>query len=255
MHSISVFLTLALFLGITAAAASLHSHASLRRPSTTIPRPEAASMSPVVNIHINSSEPTKFDAADVTAAYSPIRLNTDKQHLFGEEHIENEATSGVSGHVFTGEQTRTFTKRLQNTRMNPIHRTHICSKWAVVTTINAPTISIHNVVDQSNFCVVIVADIKTPTKEYLELESERIYFLSVEKQEKMQDMAITTELPWNHFGRKNLGYLYAIQHGADVIFDFDDERLHTHRRKVAVEICGSLKKVHGYISDSVQAQG
>ena len=135
----------------------------------------------------------------------------------------NELTSGVSGHVFTGEQTRTFTKRLQNTRMIPMNRTHICSKWAVVTTINAPTLSIHKVANQSNFCVVIVADRKTPTKEYLELESERVYFLSVEKQEKMQDMAITTELPWNHFGRKNLGYLYAIQHGADVVFDFDDD--------------------------------
>lgn len=135
----------------------------------------------------------------------------------------NEATSGVSGHVFTGEQTRTFTKRLQNTRMIPMNRTHICSKWAVVTTINAPTLSIHKVMNQTNLCVVIVADRKTPTKEYRELESERIYFLSVEKQEKMQDMAITTELPWNHFGRKNLGYLYAIQHGAEVIFDFDDD--------------------------------
>ena len=39
----------------------------------------------------------------------------------------------------------------------------------------------------------------------------------------MQDMSITDQLPWNHFGRKNLGYLYAIQHGADVIFDFDDD--------------------------------
>jgi len=143
--------------------------------------------------------------------------------MFSEENTDNKATSGVSGHVFTGEKTRTFSKRLQNPKMTPLNTIHICSKWAVVTTINAPTISIHKVVDQSNFCVVIVADHKTPTKEYFELESERVYFLSVEKQEKMQDMAITTELPWNHFGRKNLGYLYAIQHGAEIIFDFDDD--------------------------------
>ena len=97
-----------------------------------------------------------------------------------------------------------------------------CSKWAVVTTIHAPTVSIHKVVEQPNFCLVIVADLKTPTKEYLELESARVHFLSVEKQKKMQDMVITDKLPWNHFDRKNLGYLYATQHGADVIFDFDD---------------------------------
>ena len=133
--------------------------------------------------------------------------------------------SGVSGHVFTGERVRTFTKRLQNSprSANELKTTNTCSKWAVVTTIHAPTISIHKVVEQPIFCVVIVADLKTPTKDYLELESARVHFLSVEKQKKMQDMVITDKLPWNHFGRKNLGYLYAIQHGADVIFDFDDD--------------------------------
>lgn len=30
-------------------------------------------------------------------------------------------------------------------------------------------------------------------------------------------------LPWRHFGRKNLGYLYAIAHGAHQIWDFDDD--------------------------------
>ncbi len=30
-------------------------------------------------------------------------------------------------------------------------------------------------------------------------------------------------LPWNHFGRKNLGYLFAIHHGAQVIYDTDDD--------------------------------
>lgn len=30
-------------------------------------------------------------------------------------------------------------------------------------------------------------------------------------------------LPWNHFGRKNVGYLYAILHGALEIWDFDDD--------------------------------
>ena len=29
-------------------------------------------------------------------------------------------------------------------------------------------------------------------------------------------------LPWHHFGRKNVGYLYAMQHGARVILDIDD---------------------------------
>ena len=32
-------------------------------------------------------------------------------------------------------------------------------------------------------------------------------------------------LPWNHFGRKNIGYLYAILHGATMIWDFDDDNM------------------------------
>ena len=32
-------------------------------------------------------------------------------------------------------------------------------------------------------------------------------------------------IPWNHFGCKNIGYLYAITHGASVIWDFDGENM------------------------------
>ncbi len=31
------------------------------------------------------------------------------------------------------------------------------------------------------------------------------------------------EIPWNHFGRKNVGFLYAIMNGASAVFDFDDD--------------------------------
>ncbi len=30
------------------------------------------------------------------------------------------------------------------------------------------------------------------------------------------------KLPWKNSARKNLGYLYAISHGANVIWDFDE---------------------------------
>lgn len=32
-------------------------------------------------------------------------------------------------------------------------------------------------------------------------------------------------IPWNHFGRKNIGYLYAILYGATVVWDFDDDNM------------------------------
>lgn len=32
-------------------------------------------------------------------------------------------------------------------------------------------------------------------------------------------------LKWNHFGRKNVGFLYAMHHGAEVIYDTDDDNI------------------------------
>lgn len=34
---------------------------------------------------------------------------------------------------------------------------------------------------------------------------------------------IVDHTPWRHFGRKNIGFLYAIEHGAEVIYDTDDD--------------------------------
>ena len=32
-------------------------------------------------------------------------------------------------------------------------------------------------------------------------------------------------MPWKSFGRKNIGYLYAIANGASAIWDFDDDNI------------------------------
>jgi len=46
--------------------------------------------------------------------------------------------------------------------------------------------------------------------------------LSSHDQEKFGNDFIDS-LPWNSFGRKNVGYLFAIARGAKVIWDFDDD--------------------------------
>jgi hypothetical protein len=64
---------------------------------------------------------------------------------------------------------------------------------------------------------VVVGDRKSPP----EYKSRAVY-LSPDDQERLP-FATLAETPWNHFGRKNLGYLYAIQHGARMIYDVDDD--------------------------------
>ncbi len=49
-----------------------------------------------------------------------------------------------------------------------------------------------------------------------------IIFLTSEDQKLFLNEFVDA-LPWNSFGRKNVGYLFAIARGAKVIWDFDDD--------------------------------
>lgn len=86
-----------------------------------------------------------------------------------------------------------------------------------------------------NWCFVVVGDRKSPerfeippdeewsTPEALRAKEEgRLVYLSAEAQRKLP-YAIMSHLEWNHFGRKNIGYVYAIHHGAELIYDTDDD--------------------------------
>ncbi|CAN0473368.1 unnamed protein product, partial [Laminaria digitata] len=48
-----------------------------------------------------------------------------------------------------------------------------------------------------------------------EYDLEGVTYLAPEDQEQLP-YRIVSLLPWNHFGRKNVGYLYAVHHGAKV---------------------------------------
>ena len=68
-----------------------------------------------------------------------------------------------------------------------------------------------------------MADLKSISKEVYGIpENPRYRFLSVDDQMKLYP-ELSGLIPWNHFGRKNIGYLYAINAGAKYIWDFDDD--------------------------------
>ncbi|CAM9845118.1 unnamed protein product, partial [Phaeothamnion confervicola] len=95
-----------------------------------------------------------------------------------------------------------------------------CARWAVVTSINPPTLTIRQLAALPDWCLVVVADRKSPSK--VDYGMPSIVYLTPEDQERLP-YRIAHHLPWNHFGRKNIGYLYAIHHGAQVIYDTDDD--------------------------------
>ncbi|PIO61971.1 hypothetical protein TELCIR_16489, partial [Teladorsagia circumcincta] len=66
--------------------------------------------------------------------------------------------------------------------------------------------------------LVVVGDVKTPSNWHL----EGVHFLSIHDQ---RNLGYNTEknLPYKSYTRKNIGYLYAIEHGAEWIYDTDDD--------------------------------
>jgi hypothetical protein len=104
-----------------------------------------------------------------------------------------------------------------------------CVDWAVVTTIFDLSPGIERALSLGDsWCTVVVADRKTPTYTYEQqaLRSPRLVFLTVAQQEVLAVQSpYVASVPWNHFGRKNLGYLFAVHRQARFIFDFDDDNV------------------------------
>ena len=91
----------------------------------------------------------------------------------------------------------------------------------VITTINKPTKAILKYIDIPDLDVIIVADKKTPEIDYLNLDCK---FISVDEQIN-EYYELSKILPFNHYSRKNIGYLYAIQKGYETIIETDDDNI------------------------------
>lgn len=105
-------------------------------------------------------------------------------------------------------------------------------KWIVVTTINYPTSAIKKLAGQEGWRVVVVADKKTPK----DWHCDNCDFISVDKQLEL-NYEIVKYLPWNHYSRKNIGYLYAIENGATVIYETDDDNIINNSLEYYPEFC------------------
>ena len=99
-------------------------------------------------------------------------------------------------------------------------------RWVVITSIFPPTKLIQGLVQIKDWCTVVIADKKSLSEaNYLKLldtPPRCFVYLSVEKQLKL-DYSITEHTPINSFGRKNIGFIFAVHHGAKVIYDTDDD--------------------------------
>lgn len=94
------------------------------------------------------------------------------------------------------------------------------NKCVIITTINKPTEAILKHIQNKDYDVIIVGDNKTP-EDYKNLDC---IFLDIETQKKLFPK-LHNLLPQNHYCRKNMGYLYAIKKGYDIIYETDDDNI------------------------------
>lgn len=139
--------------------------------------------------------------------------------------------SATSGEQFKGLPFRSFRHELKfqslpdsNTYIQPPGDI-ICEQWCVVTTINEPTEAVlQHAKFKPDWCLIVVGDIKSPENYHIPSCDTCVY---LDKHAQIEYLKLFEEFgnrtPWNHFGRKNVGYLYAIHHGAQRIWDFDDD--------------------------------
>ena len=93
-------------------------------------------------------------------------------------------------------------------------------KCVIITTINNPTETIIKHLLNPEYDVIIVGDNKTPDT-YNRLQC---IYLDVAAQKKLFP-ELAEKIPYNHYARKNLGYLYAIKRGYKVIYETDDDNI------------------------------
>ncbi len=129
--------------------------------------------------------------------------------------------------------------------------------FTVLTTINSPDERVSDWMKITGNHTIVVGDKKTPSS----WNHSKCNFTSLDEQLK-SEFTTPSLLPENHYTRKNLGYLYAIEKGAQAIIDTDDDNfpIFTQWNRLfssnfdKYQLCNSekilFKNIYSYFSNS-----
>ena len=180
-----------------------------------------------------------FVFAETVLAVAPWRQNGGTgQTSLTSTIAKNHPGTATSGATWVATEMRRppllgyVTNHMQRRSRPPLpawEQTSSCTYWAVITSIFGPTKLAVQLSRIEGWCTVIVGDQKSPAKadwlrDFNEIggNASSLHFLSANDQDSLP-FATARAVPWNHFGRKNVGYVYAIARGAQVIYDTDDD--------------------------------
>jgi hypothetical protein len=138
---------------------------------------------------------------------------------------------------------------------NKISKKNITSdKWIVMATFNPPELSLINILNNIGyFNMIIISCDESIENKWMNLKlSDKIIFLSIKEQKKL-DYKIIKYLEINSYSRKNIGYLYAISHGAREIYEIDEDiiisnfnSLIKEKKKICYGINNFTKMINPY---------
>ncbi len=99
------------------------------------------------------------------------------------------------------------------------------ARFIVTTTASAPTKALLAFAAIPGWRLIVVGDMKTPHDEY---QLNGVTYLSPGRQVEI-DRTLSDLIGWNCVQRRNMGYVYAMQHGAEMIATVDDDNVPTER--------------------------
>ena len=102
-------------------------------------------------------------------------------------------------------------------------------KYLILTSISQPsvaTLKYCEIADKKDWQLVFIGDLKTPHESYQKLESEykNFTYLTPEQQEKLYP-ELSEAIGWNKCQRRNIGFIYAYDNGADILATSDDDNI------------------------------
>ena len=107
------------------------------------------------------------------------------------------------------------------------------NKFVVITTIYPKSDGIRALENRGDWRIVLVGD-----KRSVDIPCARTTtLLSLNEQRKLP-FRLAKSCPVNHYSRKNIGYLYAVANGAQVIFDTDDDNIPLENWTALPFVCG-----------------
>lgn len=118
-------------------------------------------------------------------------------------------------------------------------------KNIVITSINKPTVGVKTFAKLKDYNLIVVGDKKTPSN----WESANVEYLSISDQLNL-NYGLSKVLPYNHYCRKMIGYLKAIENGAKFIIDTDDDNIPKNNWEfpVFIDFFDKIKENQGFIN-------